>query len=176
MVTAPGPGATPRGTAPRAGSSTALAAEPLGFLVSRAFRRWRRALDARLRNREITYGTWVTLVYLARGGDGMQQRTLAEFMGIEAPTLVRSLDRLERDGLIVRRTPPADRRVRTVHLTAASADVLSTFDAVADETRALLTRGIEPEALIACRQVLSRIIANADAAAAADPTAADETD
>ena len=40
---------------------------------------------------------------MQRDGDGMVQKELAQFMGVEAPTLVRLLDRLAAEGFVVRR-------------------------------------------------------------------------
>ncbi|HEY5166005.1 MAG TPA: MarR family transcriptional regulator [Acidimicrobiia bacterium] len=51
--------------------------------------------------------------------DGLSQRELASRMSIESPTLVRHLDRLEDEGLVVRRRDAQDRRVVRVGLTPA---------------------------------------------------------
>lgn len=138
-----------------------MSQEPLLFTLSRAFRLLRRRLDERLKPEGITYSTWVTLAYLERGGEGMLQRELADFMGIEAPTLVRSLDTLERDGLIRRRAAAHDRRAKTVHIDPEAQPILETFNRVAAETRERLLHGIDAESLATCHRVLSQITANA---------------
>ena len=51
--------------------------------------------------------------------DGLTQRDIARRQRVEAPTMCRIVDRLERDGLVERRPDPADRRATRVHLTAA---------------------------------------------------------
>lgn len=135
--------------------------ERFGFALSRLARSWRRHLDARLAPRGISYARWVTLVYLRRVGEGMQQRELADYMGIEAPTLVRTLDQLEKLGLIERRPHPQDRRAKTVHLTAAASRDLATFSEAAASVRAELLAGIDDTELEACFDVLERVLANA---------------
>lgn len=135
--------------------------ERFGFVLSRLARSWRHHLDARLAPRGISYARWVTLVYLQRDGEGMQQRELADYMGIEAPTLVRTLDQLERLGLIERRPHPADRRAKSVHLTAAASRDLVTFSEAAASIRSELLAGIDDTELEVCYRVLERVLVNA---------------
>ena len=142
--------------------------EHFGFVISRLSRIWRRQLDARLVERGISYARWITLVYLKRGGEGMQQKELADYMGIEAPSLVRTLDHLERLDLIERRLHPADRRAKAVHLTAAAARDLEAFSEVARSVRGDLLAHIDDADLVVCLRVIETIIDNArqlDAAA-----------
>ncbi len=136
--------------------------QPTDFLLSRATRSWRRLLDLELRPQGVTYATWVTLAYLRRGGDGLLQKDLAQLLAIEAPTLVRMLDRLEREGLVDRRPVESDRRAKTVHLTPEAHKVLGTFDAIAGRMREHLLAGISNEELATTHQVLTRIVANAE--------------
>lgn len=63
-------------------------------------------------------------------GAELSQRELAEHMGIEGPTMVRHLDRLEGEGLIERRRDPRDRRVTRITVTQAGARVLADLEAV----------------------------------------------
>lgn len=49
--------------------------------------------------------------------DGQTQTELQKAIGIEQPTVVRTLDRMERDGLINRKSNPSDRRVFNIYLT-----------------------------------------------------------
>ena len=48
-----------------------------------------------------------------------QQGALASVFGLAPRTVTELIDTLERDGLVERRTDPADRRARQVHLTPA---------------------------------------------------------
>ncbi|MBA3537404.1 MAG: MarR family transcriptional regulator [Tatlockia sp.] len=64
--------------------------------------------------------------------DGQTQTELQKIIGIEQPTVVRTLDRMERDGLILRRQSPIDRRVFNIYLTdkglSSKAAVLSSAE------------------------------------------------
>src|SRR6266849_3458064 len=68
----------------------------------------------------------------APGGLELSQRELAERMGVEAPTMVRHLDRLEKDGLIQRRQDARDRRVTRITVTPAGSRKLGVLRKVAD--------------------------------------------
>ena len=56
---------------------------------------------------------------------GLDQRTLASTIGFDTSTIGGVIDRLERRGLIERKTSPADRRVRLLHATAAGEAMLA---------------------------------------------------
>ncbi len=51
---------------------------------------------------------------------GLQQAVLATRLGVEPPTITRMLQRLERSGLVERRSDPHDARVLRVHPTPRS--------------------------------------------------------
>jgi DNA-binding MarR family transcriptional regulator len=67
---------------------------------------------------------WLVLALISSDEAQRTQLEIATGLGIDKSTLVPLLDRLERDGLIVRTTSPADRRVRIPQATAAGIDVV----------------------------------------------------
>ena len=89
--------------------------EQFGFRLGRLARQWRARLDEKMRPHGLTQARWVVLMHLQRGADGQLQKALAGFVGIEGPTLVHILDKLEKQSLIERRQDEADRRGKTVH-------------------------------------------------------------
>ena len=56
---------------------------------------------------------------LSAGGDSLRVTTLAEMLGVDAPTVTRKVQQLERDGLVVRQGDPDDGRATRIHLTPA---------------------------------------------------------
>lgn len=75
------------------------------------------------------------LLMIGRHGDGMRQGVLAELLGLEGPSLARSLEQLEAGGFIERREDPADRRARTLHLTEAGIAACVKLEAAMSELR-----------------------------------------
>jgi len=92
--------------------------EPLGRQLAITGRVVRERFDACLNQHGASLTTWVVLRSVEHE-DGLSQRELAARMSIESPTLVHHLDRLEEEGLVVRRRDDQDRRVTRVGLTAA---------------------------------------------------------
>jgi DNA-binding MarR family transcriptional regulator len=75
------------------------------------------------------------LCYLQRN-EGISQVQLAYLTDTDPMTLVRILDRMERDGLIERRADPDDRRARRLYLQTAALPVLKQIWRVSDRARA----------------------------------------
>jgi MarR family transcriptional regulator for hemolysin len=75
--------------------------------------------DARLAERGGSLATWIVLSQALDAPISLSQRELAARVGIGGATLVRHLDRLEAEGLVVRRRDEHDRRVTRVEITPA---------------------------------------------------------
>ena len=100
---------------------------------------WRTALDRRLRPLGYSRSRWMALLHVSRN-DGISHRELAERLGIEAPTLVRLIDRMEGEGLLKRCASETDRRVKHLHLSEAGRkEVQRIHDSAADLRRELLS-------------------------------------
>jgi DNA-binding MarR family transcriptional regulator len=90
--------------------------DSLGYVINRVARSFAQELAGELRQRGIGIGQWAVLLFLwAR--DGMSQAELARVVAIEPPTMVRTIDRMVRDGLVTRAPDPEDRRISRIHLT-----------------------------------------------------------
>lgn len=120
-------------------------------------RRWRWRLDKRLSELDLTEARWAVLLQISRAGDAPSQRQLAEFVGIEGATLVHILNALETQDLIQRRPAPEDRRAKTVHLTAKAHSLIKEIEAIANQLRQELTKGLSEEDLRTCIGVFGHI-------------------
>jgi DNA-binding MarR family transcriptional regulator len=90
--------------------------DSLGYLVNRVARSMANQLAQELRPSAVGIGQWAVLLFLwAR--DGMSQAELSRVVAIEPPTMVRTIDRMVRDGLVTRAPDPDDGRVSRIHLT-----------------------------------------------------------
>src|SRR5215472_11562715 len=105
----------------------------IGRLIARLGRLMRRELDQALSDHGLSDATAVPLLVLSRQGTPVRQGVLADELGIEGPSLVRLIDLLQAEGLVVRREDPTDRRAKTLHLTKAG-------EAKLDETNRILRR------------------------------------
>ena len=90
--------------------------ESRGYLVNRVARSIAHQLAEEIRPAGVAIGQWAVLMFLwAR--DGMSQADLSRVVAIEPPTMVRTFDRMVRDGLVTRIADPSDGRVSRIHLT-----------------------------------------------------------
>jgi DNA-binding MarR family transcriptional regulator len=91
--------------------------ESLGYLVNRLARSMAGQLAEELRPTGVGIGPWAILLILwAR--DGVSQAGLSRSVAIEPPTMVRTIDRMVRDGQVTREPDPRDARVSLIFLTA----------------------------------------------------------
>jgi DNA-binding MarR family transcriptional regulator len=70
-------------------------------------------------------------------GDAIRVTVLAEMLGVDAPTVTRKIQQLERDGLVVRHADPDDGRASRISLTPAGR---RTLERVLKARRAWLDR------------------------------------
>src|SRR5256885_17000701 len=97
--------------------------ERFGPLLHGVARAWRLKLDQRLKPMGLSQAKWRTLLHLSRSETVLTQAEIAARLGIEEPTLVNLLHRLEKSGWVFRRTAKHDRRCKTVHLGQRAAGV-----------------------------------------------------
>lgn len=105
----------------------------LGYLLNRAARVMAQALGRRLERHGVAIGQWAVLLFLYER-DGRTQAELSRVVAIEPPTMVRTIERMVRDGLVQRRPDPRDRRAVRIHLTPRA---LAVRDELFAEARAV---------------------------------------
>jgi DNA-binding MarR family transcriptional regulator len=90
--------------------------DSLGYLMNRAARMMAHQLAEQIRPAGVGIGQWAVLMFLW-SRDGMSQAELSRVVAIEPPTMVRTIDRMVRDGLVTRIPDPQDGRVSRIYLT-----------------------------------------------------------
>jgi MarR family transcriptional regulator, transcriptional regulator for hemolysin len=140
-----------------------------GHLISLAARGFARLSEARLKSLGFGVGHLPVLVAL-QDGRADTQRDLARFAKIEQPSMAQMLARMERDGLIQRTPDAADGRSSRITLTSiAAARLPNAVEALLRGNREVLSGFTDEEAaqLVA---LLTRVIANLDRVANAEPS------
>ena len=131
--------------------------ETFGQLLHGTARAWRQKLDERLKPMGLSQAKWRTLMHLSLAGDALTQAEIAERLGVEEPTVVNLLHRLEQDSWITRRSSPHDRRCKMVLLGRRAQRVIAEINATAAKLRHELLAGVASGDLQTCIQVLGRI-------------------
>jgi MarR family transcriptional regulator, transcriptional regulator for hemolysin len=136
--------------------------ETFGPLLHGTARAWRQKLDERLKPMGLSQAKWRTLLHLSLARDELTQAEIAARLGVEEPSVVTLLHRLEKEGWVVRRNSSYDRRCNMVRLGRRAERVISEINATADELRHELLTDIPSPELQTCIQVLRHIRAKAE--------------
>lgn len=132
----------------------------LGSDLARLVRVWRALIDDRLKPLELTQTHWVTLHNINMLPPEQSQIQLAKAIGIEQPSLVRTLDQLEEKKLITRQTCANDRRAKRIKLTEEAAPIINQMETVIDDTRQEILSGMSPEDITLLLEMLARLEKN----------------
>ena len=128
-----------------------------GPLLHGTARAWRLKLDERLAPMGLSQAKWRTLMHLSVAPGPLTQTEIASHLGIEEPTLVTLLHRLEDERWVSRKNASHDRRCKTVHLAPRARRVIEQIDSAAFKLRHELLVDISPSDLRTCIRVLDRI-------------------
>src|SRR5437867_13110991 len=109
--------------------------ETFGPLLHGTARAWRQKLDQRLKPMGLSQAKWRTLLHLSLAPDALTQAEIAARLGIEEPTLVTLLHRLEREGWVKRQNATHDRRRNIVVLGQRAQRVIAPINSAAATLR-----------------------------------------
>jgi MarR family transcriptional regulator for hemolysin len=131
--------------------------ETFGQLLHGTARAWRQKLDERLKPMGLSQAKWRTLMHLSIAPNALTQAEIAARLGVEEPTVVALLHRLEREAWITRTNSPHDRRCKMVLLGRRAQRVIAEINATADKLRYELLAEITESDLKTCMRVLARV-------------------
>lgn len=135
-----------------------------GFIINRTARSLSRSLDIRLRNRVgITFAQWRVLVLLTKTQDALSQKEIAEGLGLEAPTLIPILDKLQKDGFIERRVDRNDRRNNRIFRAKRTFEIWETTLECASKVLTIALAGLPDENIQIMKEVLEKMWINLQA-------------
>lgn len=143
-----------------------------GHLISLAARGFTRLSESRLKPLGFGVGQLPVLVAL-QNGKASTQRDLARFAKVEQPPMAQMLARMERDGLIERMPDPADGRSSRIMLTEAARESMPKAIATLFQGNREALDGFTSQETEQLVGLLTRLIANLDKIASADPTSRD---
>ena len=135
----------------------------LGRVIGEVSRAWRYEMNRALKPLGLNLSMRLVLVQLQRNPEGLMQLDLARSLGIEGPTLVRLLDKLEQKGWIARISDEEDRRRKYTVLTPEAAGQVRIIEQLSDDLREKMMAGLSIEQLDQCAQIMTRIRNNLQA-------------
>ena len=142
---------------PRPKSEVAADGKRMGTLIGIAGRQWRRAIDLRLQQFELTEATWMPLVQLSRSSEPLRQRDIAAALFLDSSSVVRVLGNLEAAGLIERGANEADRRAKAIVITASGRALVGRLERTSEDLERELLAGLPQADIAATRRTLDHI-------------------
>jgi MarR family transcriptional regulator, transcriptional regulator for hemolysin len=133
-----------------------------GFLLKAVSRLCSKNFERHARDLGLSLSQCKVLVYLARN-EGLSQARLAEFTETDPMTLVRILDRMERDHWLERRPDASDRRANCLYLKEEAKPVLARIWKVADQAREAALGGLSAAERQQFVELLERVHTNVSA-------------
>ena len=132
----------------------------VGYLTNLTGRLLVRALERRL---EGGFAGPMPVFLALSDGKALPQKELARLAAVEQPTMANTLARMERDGLIVRRVDPDDRRSALIALTPLGEERAAQALAAAADTNTLGLTPLSPDERTIFIEMLRRVVDYLDA-------------
>jgi len=125
-------------------------------MVLPAGRAWQRAAGAAFEQLGLSLSAAAPLLVIARLGDGVRQKDIAEEAGIDPAAIARSVTQLEKDGLLLRQADAGDARAKMLHLTPAGRALVAKLNKAIDGVRKdILSEATDEEGRAAVRVFLA---------------------
>ncbi len=122
-------------------------------------RRWRHHMDEELRASGYSHARWITLLWVDLLDGHANHRELAERVGVELPTLIRLLNRLETEGFVKRRSLHTRGLSKTVEMTASGRTKLRAMTRIVRKTRVQFTSGLDQKKVGEAVKLLDTLLA-----------------
>jgi DNA-binding MarR family transcriptional regulator len=140
--------------------TTAISRDDLGFLLAKATQRWNELLAAHFTaagyaDVRPSYGSVLLPLFEQ---DGLRIGELARRARLSKQTMTSMIRRLERDGLVERRSDPSDARASLIFLTARSRSFAPVAAATLHEFDRLARRRLGPQRIAAAKEALRHLM------------------
>lgn len=142
--------------------------DDIGYLLNKAARLSKLKVNQKLGEIGLTFPQFLVIKHLCHGE--MQNEDLptkspasiVEHLGYDRPTVTGIIDRLVRDGFVLRESNPSDRRSHNIILTEKAKNLIDVMDDFFEEVNAKTLYGFNNEEMEDFKKCLHKIINNLD--------------
>lgn len=110
--------------------------------MGRVFRLCRDAVTLAVEPLGLTQSRWTAMIHIDHLQLGVTQQALATSLGIEMPSLTRTVKQLEQQAIIVRRVDEQDKRSRKIYFTEQGLQLLEALRGIMTEVKTQLYAGL----------------------------------
>lgn len=132
----------------------------IGLVVYSASKTFQKAFDLELRKKAgitITQSKVIFSLYLH---SGLTQRELADKIGVESPSLVPIIDKMEEDGYVQRKSDPNYRRIKRIYTTSKTDSLWDSMMECATHVRKISIKDISEQEIKSALGVIKKITEN----------------
>lgn len=131
----------------------------IAFLINKALVRLKRQLLANIKDYDITTEQWSVLARLW-AEDGISQTCISHRTNKDLPTITRIVNKLDKKGLIQKKSDPTDSRTTLVFLTEKGKNLQNYIDPISNLIETKLLEGLKTDEIEELKRLLKIIILN----------------
>lgn len=132
----------------------------IACITSRSAKAIAQNLEKRLEGYNVTRVQFIAMYYIGVSDEKITQKSLADKMGLKEPTIVRLLDRMEKEDFIIRECVETDKRIKVLSLTEKGEQLNKKLIIVAENFKNQATENISNEDLTIYKEVLAKMLLN----------------
>ena len=133
-----------------------------GYWVTLLARTMESYFEKRLKAHGVTRAKWVVLSAIHHGA-AETPGAIATFIGVDCAAITRHLDRLEKQGLLVRKPSATDRRSIMLKLTTKGKRLIPKITKHSKKTNKKFLMGLTSTEIDAVRAIILKMLANSEA-------------
>ena len=133
--------------------------ECVGFITSTASKELSDEFNRRLLLKGSTRVQWIALYYIGNE-KGISQKVLADKINVKESTIVRLIDRMEKEGIVKWEKEETDRRVTNIFLTEKGENLKEELLPLGEKFSDDITKGIKQEHIDIFNSVLRKMVLN----------------
>ncbi len=131
----------------------------IAFITNKSAKKLADEFNRRLQENGTTRVQWIALFYIGKAGE-ISQKELSDYMDIKESSMVRLIDRMEKEELVERRKDSEDRRITKIILTDKGKFLKEKLMPRGQEFQDDVLKGISKENLEIFKEVLQRMTDN----------------
>lgn len=142
--------------------------DDIGYLLNKAARLSKLKVNQKLGEINLTFPQFLVIKHLRQDKIGEGDLSLrcpasiAVHLGYDRPTITGIIDRLVKQGFVLRESNPSDRRSQTITLTEKAENLIDVMDDFFEEVNAKTLSSFDDNAVQNLKKYLHKIISNLD--------------
>lgn len=131
----------------------------IAFMTNKYNKEITELFNRRLQEHNITRVQWIALFYIGNN-EGITQRDLAQILDSNESSIVRLIDRMEKENIVKREKDPTDRRITKLFLTEEGIKKRDEILPIGEKFSKDCIKGISDEDLETFKEVLNKMVKN----------------